>query len=208
MMHSWLKKVKQALLMELRQIQHLARLAELAPDEVARQRVMHLISEELQEAFFWNHVLCAYSDLVVAPGPCQPVPPGPGIGPGFGPGVGPGVGPGCGPGTGPCDGPGMGPGVGPGFGPGVGPGFGPGTGPGAGPGMGFGPGAGIGFGPGVGMTPGFDPGMGAGGYPPGYNLSPEQGAQSAPGGAEAGSSAAGEVPVMPPFPYSAKEKGK
>lgn len=84
-MHTLLGKVREVLNIELRQICYLAHLAEMAPNEVARNMVLQLIDHELQEAMFWNNVLCAYSNLAVSPGV-------PGAPPGAGP-VGPVTGP-------------------------------------------------------------------------------------------------------------------
>lgn len=124
MMMMWMDRVRHALKMELRQIHHLARLAMMAPNEVAREMVLHLISEELQEAMFWSHVLCAYSDMAmpVSPGAGffpQPGIPFPGMGPGLVPPAGPGatlppsvpIGPVGGPGTFPGNVPGILPGI-------------------------------------------------------------------------------------------------
>jgi hypothetical protein len=110
--NQFMEQVKQLLNLELQQIHLAAHLAMFAPNEPVRQKVLHIICEELSEAMFLNSVLCAYSDM------CMPVSPGvpyPGTGPGVDvcpdTGMGPGV---------PCPGIGMGPGV-PCPGPGVGP---------------------------------------------------------------------------------------
>lgn len=87
-MDACMSRVREVLQMELRQICSLANMALLAPNEVTRGMVLDLISDELDDAKFLSHVLCAYSDTLVSPGvPCPGVPVVPGV-----PGV-PGVGP-------------------------------------------------------------------------------------------------------------------
>ena len=133
-MQMWLNRVKHAIEMELHQARMLTRLAEMAPNEVTRQMVMNLACEEIREAMFWSHTLCAYSDKAMpCPGPGyypQPGVPCPGYpgypgGPGPCPPGEPGTCPPGGPGPGPC--PPGGPGTCPPGGPGTWP---PGTMPG------------------------------------------------------------------------------
>lgn len=132
MLAMWLEKVKRALNLELCQIRHLACLATMAPNEVAREMVLNLIEDEVKEAMFWSNVLCAYSDMAmpVEPGagyfpqPGVPCPGAPPVSPIFGP---PGILPPAGPGatlppsvpTGPVTGPGSFPGTFPGVSPGI-----------------------------------------------------------------------------------------
>ncbi|MFX4263725.1 hypothetical protein ACOBQJ_16180 [Pelotomaculum propionicicum] len=91
MMPTWCDNVRQIINAELHQICHLARLAILAPDEAARNMVLHLISEELHEAMFWNNVLCSTCDPCAQPYPETGMQPGmflPGMGPDMGAGAG------------------------------------------------------------------------------------------------------------------------
>jgi len=81
-------KLKNLLLMELRQIHMMAHLAMLAPNETARHMVLTLLGDELDEAKFYNNILCADcgAKMPVCPGagyqPDLPCPPGaaPGMG--------------------------------------------------------------------------------------------------------------------------------
>jgi len=89
--------IHKAIRIELRQIKHLAMLASMAPNEVARQMILRMIREETGEAMFWNTVDAAYRGVAwpgAVPFPGVPVPgvaPFPGA-PGFGGGMGPGMG--------------------------------------------------------------------------------------------------------------------
>ncbi len=93
MMYTWMGKLKRLLLIELRQIHMMAHLAMLAPNETARHMVLSLLSDELDEAKFYNHILCACckTEMPAAPGtgyqPGLPCPPGTAPGIGFQPGV-------------------------------------------------------------------------------------------------------------------------
>ncbi|HQD77150.1 MAG TPA: hypothetical protein PKM06_09105 [Bacillota bacterium] len=88
MTHSWMGKLKNLLLIELRQIHMMAHLAMLAPNETARHMVLNLIGDELDEAKFYNSVLCTEcsAQMPVCPGagfqPDLPCPPG--VAPGMG----------------------------------------------------------------------------------------------------------------------------
>lgn len=102
--------IHKAIHIELHQIKHLAMLATMAPNEVARQMILHMIKEETGEAMFWNTVDAAYriSPAGVAPlpgvAPCPgaaPFPGGPVLGGGMGPGMGMGPVPGILPPVGP-----------------------------------------------------------------------------------------------------------
>lgn len=100
-LNPFLNQVNQLLNLELQQIHLAAHLAMFAPNELIRHQILHIISEEQEEAMFLHHVLCAYSDM------CMPVSPGvpcPGIGPGVGVCPDTGMGPGI-----PCPGIGVGP---------------------------------------------------------------------------------------------------
>ncbi len=104
MMYTWMGKLKNLLLIELRQIHMMAHLAMLAPNETARHMVLSLLGDELDEAKFYNHILCADCGVKMpaTPGagyqPGLPCPPGgaPGMGyqpdlpcpPGTSPGMG------------------------------------------------------------------------------------------------------------------------
>lgn len=104
-MHNWMDKLKNLLLIGLRQIHIMAHLAMLAPNETARNMVLSLMGDELDEVKFYSHILCvdcnAKMPATPCPGyqpgppcppgpgpqpgwPCQPVPPCPGMGPGMG----------------------------------------------------------------------------------------------------------------------------
>ncbi|HHU86834.1 MAG: hypothetical protein ACOX86_02600 [Pelotomaculaceae bacterium] len=93
MMYTWMGKLKNLLLMELRQIHMMAHLAMLAPNETARHMVLTLLGDELDEAKFYNNILCADcgAKMPVCPGagyqPDLPCPPGTAPGAGYPPGM-------------------------------------------------------------------------------------------------------------------------
>ena len=93
MMYTWMGKLKNLLLMELRQIHMMAHLAMLAPNETARHMVLTLLGDELDEAKFYNNILCADcgAKMPVCPGagyqPDLPCPPGTAPGAGYPPGI-------------------------------------------------------------------------------------------------------------------------
>ncbi len=94
-MHEWLKKVKEALKLELCQIHHLSCLAMMAPNEAAMMPVLDIMDVDLQGAMTWNCILCAFCDMkpVGPPHPGIPVcPPEMGNWPVCSPGAGAGVG--------------------------------------------------------------------------------------------------------------------
>jgi hypothetical protein len=92
-MYTWMGKLKNLLLMELRQIHMMAHLAMLAPNETARHMVLTLLGDELDEAKFYNNILCADcgAKMPVCPGagyqPDLPCPPGTAPGAGYPPGM-------------------------------------------------------------------------------------------------------------------------
>lgn len=107
MHEQWLRNVRAAMNLELREISLMAQLAEQLPSAAMRAEVIGKIAEEANEAAVWNAIHASY---------CQyPSDPGPGYGPGCGPGPGYGPGQGYGPGPGFDPGQGYGPGPGPGF---------------------------------------------------------------------------------------------
>lgn len=107
-MHEWLKKVKEALKLELCQIHHLSCLAMMAPNEAAMMPVLDIMDVDLQGAMTWNCILCAFCDMkpVGPPHPGIPVcPPEMGNWPVCSPGAGAGVGAGAAGGYAPPSGP-------------------------------------------------------------------------------------------------------
>lgn len=119
--------IHKAIRIELRQIKHLAMLASCAPNETARQMILHMIEKETGEAIFWNTVDAAYRICPPVAVPYPGVAPCPGVGPCpgapvFGGGMGPGMGMGPDMGFGPCPGIAPGPVMPPGILPPVGPG--------------------------------------------------------------------------------------
>ena len=75
----WLEDVANALGLNLTQARRLTRLAAAAPDEVSRQQILELAGGELQDAIFFNNLLCAFKGLewpAQPPGnalpPCHP----------------------------------------------------------------------------------------------------------------------------------------
>lgn len=65
----WLDNAASALGLNLTQAHRLTRLAAAAPDEVSRQQILELAGSELQDAVFFNNLLCAFKGLE---GPEQP----------------------------------------------------------------------------------------------------------------------------------------
>ncbi len=84
----WLTKAASALELNLTQAHRLTRLAAVAPDEVSRQQILELAGGELQDALFFNNLLCAFKGLEWSAEPandtlppCHPGFPFPGIPP-------------------------------------------------------------------------------------------------------------------------------
>lgn len=98
-MNDWLRKVKMAMEIELREIVLLAQLAEQLPSAAMRKEVIQQIHEEAGEASFWNTVYACFCKCEAHDPNCGPGHP-PGHPPGCGPGHFPGFGPGCGCGPG------------------------------------------------------------------------------------------------------------